>query len=97
MKTPKFTKHDSDKPQWSLLNWKFISGIVSVLTIGAVKYSRDNWHNCDDINRYRDATMRHLSAYFDGERLDPETGQSHLYHAACNLMFMDYFDNRDSK
>ena len=92
-----FTKHDNSKPQWSLLEWKFIRGIVTVLTFGAVKYSRDNWKLCKDRHRYEDAAMRHMTSYLDGEKYDPETGESHLSHIGCNLMFLHHFDSLDSK
>lgn len=32
--------------------------------------------------------MRHITAFNDGEDLDPESGQSHLYHAMCCLAFV---------
>lgn len=63
--------------------------IAKVLTFGANKYDRENWRKLDNIQvRYLDATMRHLNAYRRGEELDVESGESHLAHAACCLMFM---------
>jgi len=91
-----FTKFDSNKNRLELIEPKFIQGIGQVLTIGANKYSIDNWKRADDINRYKGALLRHIYAYLDGEQIDPESGLSHLYHAGCNLMFLDYF-NRTNK
>ena len=34
------------------------------------------------------ATIRHLTAWRSGERLDPESGLPHLAHAACSVLFM---------
>ena len=91
-----FIKDDKHKTQWSLLDWSFINGIVKVLTFGALKYSRDNWKNCDDRHRYEDAAMRHMISYLNGEKMDPETLESHLSHVGCNLMFLDYLDKKET-
>jgi len=32
--------------------------------------------------------LRHLTAWWAGEDLDPESGLHHLAHAACCLMFL---------
>ena len=31
--------------------------------------------------------MRHIYAYLAGEKLDPESGESHLAHALCSVRF----------
>lgn len=89
-----FTKHDSVKNRLELIEPKFIEGIGKIVTFGAEKYSAHNWKKAgeDDIERIKGALLRHILAYLGGQELDPETGESHLYHAACNLMFLDYFD-----
>lgn len=87
-----FEKFDDDKIQPSLITPSYIKGTAKVLTLGAKKYSKDNWQKCDDRSRYEDALLRHILAYQSGEKCDPETGLSHLYHASCNLMFLDHFD-----
>lgn len=89
-----FTKFDKGKPMVSLVQPNFILGMAEVMTVGAKKYSINNWKlgsTPEDIRRYQDAVLRHTLAYIDGEHLDPETGLSHAYHAACNLMFLEYF------
>jgi len=90
-----FTKDDKGKPMVSLVESDFILGMAKVLTAGAKKYAIDNWKlgsSKKDIRRYKDALLRHTLAYTSGEKLDPETGLSHAYHAACNLMFLEYFE-----
>lgn len=54
---------------------------------GARKYGAFNWRSGDRIcvSLYLEAIDRHLSAYKDGEDNDPETGFSHLAHAAATL------------
>ena len=62
--------------------------VSRVLTIGAEKYDEENWRKLDNLQkRYTGATLRHLFAHMDGERLDPETNLSHLAHALCCLLF----------
>lgn len=95
-----FKKFDTGKPMVSLVESEFILGTAKVLTLGAEKYAIDNWKlgsSEKDIRRYKDALLRHTLAYTSGEELDPETGLSHAYHAACNLMFLDYMSRTKSK
>ena len=86
-------KYDNDKPQWSLLPFKALKEVVDVLTYGAKKYAPDNWKKVPDAKRrYTDAGFRHFTAYASGEKLDPETGKSHLAHAMCCLLYLLAFE-----
>ena len=86
-------KYDNDKPQWSLLPFKALREVVDVLTYGAKKYAPDNWKKVPDAKRrYIDAGFRHFTAYAGGEKLDPETGKSHLAHAMCCLLYLLAFE-----
>jgi hypothetical protein len=86
-------KFDQDKPQWTLVPFKALDEVVKVLTIGAKKYAPDNWKKVPNARqRYIDAAFRHMSAYASGEKLDAETGKSHLAHAMCCLLFLLAFD-----
>lgn len=86
-------KYDKDKPQWSLLPFKALREVVDVLTYGARKYAPDNWKKVPDAKRrYIDAGFRHFTAYAGGEKLDPETGKSHLAHAMCCLLYLLAFE-----
>ena len=97
MSDTKFLKADINKPRLELIEPEFIIGLGKVLTFGANKYSANNWKNAtvDDVERIKGALLRHQMAYLKGEKIDPETGLSHLYHIACNLMFLDYFDRQN--
>lgn len=88
-----FTKHDTDKPMVSLVEPDFIIGVAEILTFGAKKYGINNWKQAtkQDIRRIKDSLLRHTLAYTSGILLDEESGKSHAYHAACNLMFLNYF------
>ena len=89
-----FIKHDKGKPMISLIEPKFIEGLAEVMTQGATKYGRDNWQECKEPHRYLDALLRHTLKYWDGEKVDTESGKSHLYHIAFNAMALDYLDNK---
>lgn len=90
-------KFDKDKPKWNLLPWDELEDVVKVLTFGAKKYAPDNWKFVDDANnRYMDATMRHLVAHQQGEQRDAESGESHIAHAMCCLLFMLWHDKNDN-
>ena len=86
------------KRLWDLLPWPEIGQIVDVLTYGAKKYEKNNWQNvADSRSRYFAAMMRHMTAWFAGERIDPESGYSHLSHAGCCLLFIMWGDNNPEK
>ena len=90
-------KFDKDKPKWNLLPWSEVEDVVKVLTSGVEKYAPDNWKFVDDANnRYMAATMRHLVAFQQGKRYDPESGEHHLAHAICCLLFMLWHDKNDN-
>ncbi len=87
-------KFDTSKPRWSLLPFKELSQVVEVLTLGSKKYSDDNWKYVDNSrDRYFSACMRHLTSWWNGEIKDKESGQSHLAHAICCLLFLLWFEN----
>ena len=88
----KFKKDDDGKLKPTLIDSLFLSAFASVLTKGAKKYGKDNWKECDDLDRYKDALERHWLLYKTGQKNDRETGISHLAHIACSAMFLFYFD-----
>lgn len=54
----------------------------------------DNWKTVPDARRrYYDAAIRHLTAWWDGERNDPESNLPHLAHAACCIIFLLWLDD----
>lgn len=91
-------KKDHGKPMWDLLPFNQVKQIVEVLTFGASKYGPNKWQAVEDgRNRYFAALMRHLTAWLDGEKLDPESGKHHLAHAGCCLLFLMWLDDKDNK
>lgn len=92
-----FTKNDNGKLQWSLMPFVELEEVVRVLMNGAKTYSPDNWKKCDDVNRYKDALMRHVVSYITGETYDVGKGGDglhHLAHAVCDCLFLMWFDNQ---
>jgi len=89
-------KYDNDKIQWDLVPFDALEGMVRVLMFGAKKYAPDNWKYVKDgRTRYYSAALRHLFAWFRGEKVDPETKQSHLDHAMCCLLFLSWKEKND--
>lgn len=81
------------KPRWELLPLDAIEEIVKVYTMGAEKYADNAWKTIPDAHRrYLAALFRHVAAYERGERLDKESGLSHLAHAAWNAIAILWFD-----
>lgn len=89
-------KDDQEKNRLDLIEPEFIEGVGKVLTFGADKYEPNNWQKVEDAeNRYYAAALRHLIAWRKGEKTDPESGISHLYHVACNIMFLQHFEREE--
>lgn len=86
-------KFDDGKPMWRLLPFRELREVVDILTFGVKKYAVDNWKKVIPPERYIDAAFRHFTSWVEGEKIDPETGKSHLAHAVCNLLFLMWFDN----
>lgn len=82
-------KYDAGKLDWALLPVEPIEETIKVLMFGAQKYARDNWKKVDNHEvRYYNAAMRHITAWQKGEKVDSETGISHIAHAMCCLTFL---------
>ena len=96
-----FTKESMSvtKPMMSLIEPDFITELAELLTFGANKYDRDNWKKCkhEDIHLYKDALLRHLYSYLNGQDRDPETNIHELVCVACNAMFLHYMENRNDR
>ena len=90
-------KFDGDKNRWELLPWREVEQIVEILTIGARKYEDHNWQKVRPVSRYIGAAFRHFTSWVKGEKLDPETGKSHLAHAVCCLLFLMWHDNEEAR
>ncbi len=91
------TKHDSGKWRFSLVPVCAIKSVIDVLEFGAKKYAPGNWKTVPDAKtRYFDATIRHVTAWWEGEKSDSESGLPHLAHAVCCLLFLLWLDKEQS-
>jgi len=87
-------KHDDGKPQLSFVARSLLVAIATIMESGAEKYGRDNWKLGMDWHRPYDALLRHLTAWWEGESLDDDSGMSHLNHAVCELMFLIEYEQK---
>lgn len=87
-------KDDTGKLPWHLLPPELMTGVATVLQFGAAKYSERNWERGMAWSRVFSALMRHMWAWWRGEKADPETGYSHLWHAGCCLAFLIAYEQR---
>lgn len=81
-------KHDQGKPELALLPFDALSEVTKVLELGRDKYTAHNWRDGFLYTRLFSATLRHLFEWIQGRSVDPESGLSHLAHAACNVLFL---------
>lgn len=88
-------KYDEGKLRWNLLPIEQLEEVVKVLEYGAIKYEANAWQGVNDgLNRYTNASIRHLTEYLKGNKIDNESGLSHLSHSITNLLFMMWFENK---
>jgi len=87
-------KYDDGKLRYSLVPPIAMKGLAEVLTFGAKKYAPNSWQTVPNgQERYLDALYRHLEAYRAGEKIDSDSGLSHLSHAISNVAFLLHFEN----
>ena len=65
--------------------------MAEAFKVGGEKYGPYNWREASiSSSVYYAAALRHLTAWWDGEDLDPETGNEHIWHAmACLALLVD--------
>lgn len=75
------------KPQrYELIPWNAVGAIAEVYAFGAQKYDDHNWRKGYDWSLSFGALLRHLTAFWEGEDLDPESGLPHLAHAGFHVL-----------
>lgn len=88
-------KFDNGKLPEHLYSLEHHKRLLEVLKIGADKYGERNWEQGMAWSRVYAALERHLHAWWNGESNDPETGKSHLAHAAANIMFLNHYESNE--
>ena len=81
-------RHNTGKPDYSLIPMASLAEVAKVLEYGASKYAIDNWLKPTDWRVSFGCLQRHMAAWQAGEDNDEESGRSHIAHAACNLIQM---------
>lgn len=87
-------KFDNGKPRLDLVPPEGVLAVADILAVGAKKYAARNWEQGMEWSRPYAAAQRHLYSWWSGENRDPDTGKSHLWHAACNIFFLITYESR---
>lgn len=83
------TKHDQGKPDLSLIPYVALVEEAKAFMIGEKKYGRYNYCKGHKASQLIAAMLRHATAYFNGEEVDPVDGQHHLGSVrACAAMLL---------
>ncbi len=88
-------KTDTGKLRMDLIPPEAIFAAAEAYTFGLVKYPERNWEPGMKWGRYFGALMRHMWAWWWGEKADPESGLSHLSHALFCLMALVTYEARN--
>lgn len=89
------TKHDTGKPDLSLIPYHAECGIALALMDGEKKYGRYNYLKGMKWSRLVGAAKRHLGAFQNGENVAEDSQLNHLYHAAANIcMLIEYYEKQ---
>ncbi|MEM9341755.1 MAG: dATP/dGTP diphosphohydrolase domain-containing protein [Pseudomonadota bacterium] len=77
------------KPQFSTVPMNVVQEVGAGMLEGARKYGRHNYRASGvRASVYFDATMRHLTSWWEGEDVDPDSGLSHITKALCSLVVL---------
>ena len=84
-------RYNDGKPDFSLIPLVTLEDEARVWMYGREKYAAWNWAKGMDWSVPLACALRHLAAFQRGEDLDPESGQTHLAHAMCNLRMLTLY------
>ena len=84
-------RYNDGKPDLSLIPLWTLAGEALVWAHGKKKYSAWNWSKGMPWSVPLACALRHLMAWQNGEDIDPESGQSHLDHVACNIRMLKLY------
>jgi hypothetical protein len=78
------------KLSFSCLPWRVLTGVALALMEGAAKYGRHNYRSVGvRASVYFDAVVaRHLTDWWEGVDIDPDSGLNHIDKAIAGLMVM---------
>jgi hypothetical protein len=72
--------------RFDLIPWAAIREASHILDFGAVKHGIGTWKTIS-AEVHLDAAMSHIGHWLDGQKIDPESGRSHLQHALIRVLF----------
>lgn len=80
----------SRKLPFSVLPWRVLCGVALAMLEGAAKYGRHNYRAAGvRASVYFDACVgRHLTSWWEGEDIDPDSGRHHIDKAIAGLMVL---------
>lgn len=83
---PKDAVGTAKVPSFSVMPRRVVAEVALALLEGARKYGRHNYRAAGvRASVYVDATDRHLSAWWEGQDIDPDSGLSHITKAIASL------------
>lgn len=92
-------RYNAGKPELSYVLdvMPALKDMVAVMEFGANKYARNNWQLGFPKEKLLDSLLRHVTAFYSGEDIDPESGLPHVGHILCNAAFLGYHFGSESK
>jgi len=85
-------RKSSGKVAFSLVPLHLLAGVARVLMFGAKKYKAYNWSKGMAFSECFNCTCRHLFKWwYLREDFDDETGEHHLDHVMCNILFLRHY------
>ena len=74
------------KVPFSTISWPVVAEVGLAMLEGGRKYGRHNYRIAGVRGSvYFDATLRHLTEWYEGEDVDPDSGLSHITKAIAGL------------
>jgi hypothetical protein len=103
-KSPTASRLNLGKRQFSIVPTLWRQILVDITMRGAEKYAVDNWKRSLNTAKHDewvqvclDCAERHIDAYKDGSKVDPESQLHTLGHAAWNLLAAVWYDLNDRR
>jgi len=83
------------KPDYTLIDYEFLTRLAEHLGKGLVKYGRDNWklaNSEEEIVRFKSSALRHLIQWLSGDLVE-----DHASAVVFNIMAAEYVKSKLQK
>ena len=90
-------RYNKDKLPMELIPPSAMKALASVLQYGAQKYSARNWEKGAEFSVPYASLLRHLTAWWEGENNDLESGLPHTYHILMNAAMLVEYEEKFEK